>query len=417
MAWVERVSRTSFRVRYPREDGSLGSVSGFPTKAAAARHAADLEADVRSGRFLDPAAGRMTVGDWAAVWLPSLDIDVRTEEGYSGRLRCHILPRWGKVALADISGIEVAAWVKKLNSGGLAPATVASIKKLFTMMLGDAVHERLIAYNPVQPQRRGRKRHLPTPEKVWATPAQVLAVADQTAAVYGPCGAMMILTAAWTGARWGELAGLHRGRLHLDDAHLVIDPANGSLHESEAGRLWLGPPKTASSARTIVLPDFLVPLLRRHLETVKSEFVFVTPDGHWHRRSNFARRALRPAADGTRSTRPVAAAAGADAMGAGQPGLVLRPAAPGLTFHGLRHSHKTWMIADGLPEIVQSRRLGHVLHDKIQETYSHVAAELEHRLLESLDDRWNQAAAGSATSADRSRWRAPEVTVTLALAS
>ena len=67
MAWVERVSRKSFRVRYPREDGTLGSVSDFPTKVAAARHAVDLEADVRAGRFLDPAAGRITVGDWAAV--------------------------------------------------------------------------------------------------------------------------------------------------------------------------------------------------------------------------------------------------------------------------------------------------------------------------------------------------------------
>jgi integrase len=68
---------------------------------------------------------------------------------------------------------------------------------------------------------------------------------------------------------------------------------------------------------------------------------------------------------------------------------------PGLTFHGLRHSHKTWMIADGVPEIAQSRRLGHVLHDKIQEAYSHVASEVEQRLLDGLQDRWNKAVANS----------------------
>jgi integrase len=79
---------------------------------------------------------------------------------------------------------------------------------------------------------------------------------------------------------------------------------------------------------------------------------------------------------------------------------------PGLTFHGLRHSHKTWMIADGIPEIAQSRRLGHILHDKIQETYSHVATEVEHRLLQSLQDRWEKAVANSPTVTGSSAWRA-----------
>jgi hypothetical protein len=31
------------------------------------------------------------------------------------------------------------------------------------------------------------------------------------------------------------------------------------------------------------------------------------------------------------------------------------------------------MIDDGVPEIAQALRLGHVLQDKVQETYSHVA--------------------------------------------
>jgi integrase len=55
----------------------------------------------------------------------------------------------------------------------------------------------------------------------------------------------------------------------------------------------------------------------------------------------------------------------------------LEPVKPGLTFHGLRHGHKTWMIADGVPEVAQARRLGHILGDRIQDTYSHVAAEVE----------------------------------------
>jgi hypothetical protein len=64
-----------------------------------------------------------------------------------------------------------------------------------------------------------------------------------------------------------------------------------------------------------------------------------------------------------------------------------------LTFHGLRHSHKTWLIADGIPDVAQARRLGHRIPDKIQHIYSHVAPEVETRLLDALQHRWITALA------------------------
>jgi integrase len=392
MAWVERVGRSSWRVRYWKDDGTLGSVPGFTSKTDAEHHAEDLESDQREGSFIDPAHGKTTLHAWVEEWFPALDVDVRTEENYRSSLRCHILPRWGATPIGDISSIRVHAWTKEL-SATLAPATVSGIMKLFRTILADAVVERLLPYNPIQPRRRGRATRAARPaERLWASPDEVLRIADQAAACYHPCGAMLIITAAWTGARWGELTGLHRDNLHLDTHRMVIDPDVGALHEAGSGKQWLGPPKNASSARTITLPEFLIPLLRQHLQTVQSDFVFVTPDGHWHRRSNFARRAFRPAADGntnldgklTQRQRRLLYATRTE------------PVKPGLTFHGLRHSHKTWMIADAVPEVAQSRRLGHVLHNKIQETYSHVATEVEHRLLDGLNDRWEKATANSA---------------------
>jgi hypothetical protein len=67
------------------------------------------------------------------------------------------------------------------------------------------------------------------------------------------------------------------------------------------------------------------------------------------------------------------------------------PAAPQLTFHGFRHSHKTWLIADHIPDVAQARRLGHRIPDKIQHIYSHVAPELETRILDCLQQRWTDA--------------------------
>ena len=39
------VGRRTWRVRYRREDDIIGSVNGFPTKAAATDHANTLESD------------------------------------------------------------------------------------------------------------------------------------------------------------------------------------------------------------------------------------------------------------------------------------------------------------------------------------------------------------------------------------
>jgi integrase len=214
-------------------------------------------------------------------------------------------------------------------------------------------------------------------------------VALNAARLAGPDAAMLMLTAAWTGARWGELTGLHRDNVHLQLNHagaisgaIVIDPRRGALHEVDT-QLFLGPPKTAESARTIALPPFLVELLAHHLSTHSFGHVFAGQGGAFLRRSNFSRRAMRPAADGT-THRP-------------RPAAVVPAVAPGLSFHGLRHSHKTWLIADQIPEVAQSRRLGHRIPDKIQHIYSHVAPELEARVLDTLERRWTSALAELAT--------------------
>jgi integrase len=91
--------------------------------------------------------------------------------------------------------------------------------------------------------------------------------------------------------------------------------------------------------------------------------VFCGARGGWQRRSNFNRRAWQP----TINTEPV---------------LV-----PGMHFHDLRHSHKTWLIEDGIPEIAQARRLGHRLGG-VRGIYSHVTETMVHAIQAALQRRW-----------------------------
>jgi integrase len=377
MAWVEQTGALSWRVRFADGEGRIRSVSGFASREKARGYAAERAAHRGRSVWVDPSEGRMTLEAWTRSWLPTLTVSERTEENYRRDLRLHVLPRWGECPLASITAADVNGWVGQLHTAGYAPATVSSQVKLLSRLLTDAVDARLIAANPVHRRpRRGPRVLAPVAERVWATPEQVVQVAENATALGGASMGLLIVTAAWTGMRWGEISGLQRSNLHVDDGVLLVDRYAGGLHESGA-RLWLGPPKTNASVRVISLPPFLIALLREHLERTDGIPVFSGPKGGWLRRSNVDRRVLRPAADGT--------------LELPRSRVRLAPVQPGLTFHGLRHSQKAWLIADGVPEIAQARRLGHHLDDRLVETYSHVAPEVEQRLLDGLEARWYAA--------------------------
>lgn len=377
MAWIEQTGVRSWRVRYRRHDGITESMSGFDSLKAAEGCAQMVESDRRRGIWLDPSGLRTTLNRWVDRWLPTLDLDTRTIENYTSSLRNHILPRFGTAPLGSITPLDIRAWTKDALDTGYAPATVGGWLNLLSMILTDAVDQRLIPANPVhQRRRRGRRsRRIPV-ETIWATPQQVLQIAEQAGQLGGPTARLLIITAAWTGCRWGELAGLHRRNVDLHTGTITIDTYHGALHEAR-GKRWIGPPKTASSARRITLPPFLTALLREHLATHPHEYVFTTSSGTWLWHSTFDRRVLRPAIDGNLDTP--------------NPAVRTQPIRPGLTFHGLRHSHNTWMIEDDVPEIVRSRRLGHHLDNRLVETYSHISGEMQRRLLDRLEQRWHTA--------------------------
>ncbi|MEU5696723.1 site-specific integrase [Actinosynnema sp. NPDC020468] len=383
MAYWERSGPNSWRVRYVREDGSLGSSSGFGTEDEAKAEAHRIDNLHRSTATTTPAPDKrrsMAVNDWIDRWFGGIDVAPTTLAQYESLTRNHIRPRWGTGDLTDVGNLAAHTWAAELRARGLAHGTAKTIMKVFTMILADAADEDLLDHNPIRPRRRDHRAR----EIVWAEPHQALRVALQAVSLAGAWAGVLDITAAWTGARWGELAGLRRVNTHLDDGCFVIDPDFGALHE--IGRtLQLGPPKTAESARTVTLPPFLVELLRRHLDTHDHPHVFVTEHNALLRRSNFSRRAMRPAADGN--------------LHSTSPRVRVHPVKPGLTFHGFRHSHNTWLIADGIPDVGRAFRLGHKLPDKIQQIYAHVAPEVERRILDTLQQRWLDALAtlGTAT--------------------
>ena len=157
----------------------------------------------------------------------------RTEENYRRNLNRHLLPRWGDQSLTDISSSDISVWVGQLHTAGYAPATVGSLIKLLSQVLGDAVEAHLLSENPARRRpHRGPRVIQPISERIWATPEQVVQIAENATALGDATMGLLLVTAGWTGLRWGELAGLQRSNLRLDDGVLLIDRYVGGLNES-----------------------------------------------------------------------------------------------------------------------------------------------------------------------------------------
>lgn len=431
MASAEKRGK-KWRVRYKLPNGTWGSESGFPTKSAALARGRDLEADVRHGRFVDPRRAQTPFGEWAATWMDAQDVAPGTTAKRRRLLSALLMPQWEHTPLCDITLFAAKSWAAKNTSH--APVTVQHALTLLSMILTGAADAGYILGNPLfkRSRKTGRTQHQQKEEEVWAQPDQALEIADRLGDVRG----LMVITACWTGLRWGELAGLHRSNCLLVRSDTVnkkrvmrhvlrIDPKVGSLQEVEvqmtdderaawmvaeerrvaaavaAGRLasprkvpenrvamFVGPPKTATSARDVDLPPFLVDLLGQHLASWPHEYVFGTPSkGTFWRRGNFGRRALRPAADGREALPQQRRHASREAWD---------PILPNFTMRGARHTHDTWLKEDRVDRALRFQRMGWAVQD-IEGTYEHVTPEMRREMLEKLQARWERVRSGASS--------------------
>jgi integrase len=98
----------------------------------------------------------------------------------------------------------------------------------------------------------------------------------------------LVLLATFGNLRWGELAGLRRRNLDLDNRTVRIVET-----VYELGQLVKGTPTSEASIRKVVLPELIIPELRRHLDTFAAAgldgFVFVGVKRGQLRRSNFSK--------------------------------------------------------------------------------------------------------------------------------
>lgn len=77
------------------------------------------------------------------------------------------------------------------------------------------------------------------------------------------------------------------------------------------------------------------------------------------------------------------------------------PVKDGLTPHGLRHSHKTLMVEDGIPEVLAEQRLGHQAPG-MRGLYANASQRMRDDLTATLQARWEESLRLRATVDPRS---------------
>jgi hypothetical protein len=102
------VSGRRYRVRYRTPDHRQTDKRGFKTKRDAEQFAASVEVKKARGEFIDPAAGRISIGSLGEQWLNSRsDLKASTVYVYRSAWRLHVAPVWADRSLASVRNSEV----------------------------------------------------------------------------------------------------------------------------------------------------------------------------------------------------------------------------------------------------------------------------------------------------------------------
>ncbi|OKH65395.1 tyrosine-type recombinase/integrase [Mycolicibacterium mageritense] len=264
---------TRYRVRYRTPDRRQTDKRGFKTKREAEAWANQLEVDKRRGAYVAPAAGRVTLGEYAREWLESKHkLKPSTRARYKIVVEGELAKR-GRIALGDITRRWVREWVADL-SVDLAPASVHKTVGVLRQVLAMAVAENRLAMNPVDGVE------LPpvtTTEQRFLALEQLHTLAD-AAGDHRP----LVYVLGTCGLRFGEAAEL-RWR------DVVLDKKTISVRRSVTlvdGAFEIGSTKSVKG-RTVSLPAFVADLLT---PGDPDALVFPDTEGGHMRGSNVRRR-------------------------------------------------------------------------------------------------------------------------------
>lgn len=339
----------TWEARWYGSDGKQHS-KNFRTRAAAktfmttAEHKSNNRQDRHDEKRDTPFN---EVADKWFEWIQNRKADPvkpKTIAGYSSILKTHLRPAFGTTPIGELDVERIEDFIAKLPKT-LSPMTVGNILRTLSPIMTFALRRKYIDVNPF-PSAEGRpKSRRPDPmDLVFLTPSQVGELAQEV----GPRYSTLIRTAAYTGARAGELAAL-RVR-DFDPLHRKLTVRESAIEIG--GHITLGKPKNGTG-RTYKLAESYTKMLSAKVEGKRpDEFIFGNHKPLRH--SNFYGRVFRPAV-----LRLVESGQWPSNLGR-------------LRFHDLRHTCASILLANGANMKAVQEWLGHSSYQITADRYSHL---------------------------------------------
>jgi integrase len=356
--WVGERGDGRFEGRLRTEDGRRVSFYGKSKKAVS---------DQITTYLRDPDktydSENLTVGQWLDQWLASVKADTRcrlaTYDLYSNTVKKHLKPHLESIRLSKLSRADVYDMldnVKTKKGKGDRTRQIAHAvlhRAIRVAFKRDKVARNIVALVDKPSAAKKPKIFLASEEEVRKF--REAAVGSRYHALY--------VTALDTGLRQGELLALKWDSVDLQRGMIHV---RATLTRDETKKLVSTPPKTPSSIRSVRLARTTIELLKEHQKTQMacsrglSTWVFPNEDDYGPScKDGFLREEFQ--------------------------GVAKRAGMPGLSFHGLRHSHATMLAALGVNIKALQERLGHSTTRMTLDVYSHLTSTIQGEAVTALD--------------------------------
>lgn len=276
MAWIRQLPSGLWAATVYTPSGRI--TQSDPLKGRIEKWAADLEADIRRGEFLDPRLSKKTVGECWEQFEASRRIEKASRKRDHSHWRTWVAPRWADTPVGSILKPDVQAWVNQLEEQGVGGWTIIAALNVLKATLELAVDAGWIRSNPA---RRVRPPMPPKHEDRVIQPDEERAILQRADELFpGRRDARLFIEALFeTGARWEEAAAVRREAVDLRAGLIAIGPVmerDGTIREYPKGARS----RHAAGFRDVPIgPDYLARLRPVVLATPAGGLVFTAPQG------------------------------------------------------------------------------------------------------------------------------------------
>jgi len=279
----------------------------------------------------------------------------QTIHNYRYMLEHHINPHIGSIAIGELSQRHLTAWIRALQAktttgtNTMAPKTIRNVHGLLSAAMETAVRLHYRADNPC------RGMDLPTTEhhedkEQFLTWDEWCLIHRNITPRYQPLALFLVMT----GARFGEATAVKVADVNYKNVPATVR-INKSWKRDPIKGFYIGPPKTASSKRTVAMPPAVVTALEPAMKGVPgTTLLFRTSSG-----GRIAQKYFWTAWD-----------AALDSARQQDPTFTKTP-----RIHDLRHTSASWGLQGGLTLYEVARRLGHASTATTERVYAHLMHE------------------------------------------